>query len=336
MRWYRFLIACLASVSLIRAADAHAPFTGFPVHHASFFLTKHLVSHVAPHTHFFFTASHSGVTGFNFGKPLQQLLTKGGLTSLHPPLVPFSGKLYQQFVANAIAAGRASSAFTGGVVTGGTLQGDLYQTSFIPGQFQNLGEFTGTVGVNLPATFNTSFSSLLGNNSLTPGFQNSLNFASSGGGVNPGAQFAGFGMFSGTWRHSFLFGQQLGASQAFSGGAVTGGLFMGTAYRNTLGSSVYSSSSFAVIPGSASYVFAFGNSPLNNPAGMGSSVSISNQPSFVLFGNGLNKTVTNGQILYPMINPGNHNGSVLTMAGNPANTGVLNQTLSNLSSFLFF
>jgi hypothetical protein len=322
MRQHRLFVAILTYLFFANAARAHAPIQTLPIHHATIFLTKSLVSRVGAHsTHgfFFFHSSNSLATQTAIANSLHGLLNK-----------PLS-----QFIHSAIIAGQATG-FTGGAVTSGVLQGTLYiPIPFGPPPppfYLNAGEYTATVGTNIPANFVTSNASPAGSNSRTPNFQNSLNFAP----PSAGGQFAGPGRFSGTWRHSFLLGQKLGAP-----GPVTGGLFVGTAYRNSLGSSTYTSSTFNFlfpsVP-SASYIFAFGNNPLNNPAGLNTSLFIPNQASYVQFANGL-RNVTNGQILYPMFSqlpPGFQNGSVLTIAGNPANTGIVNRTLSNLSSFLFF
>jgi len=162
-------------------------------------------------------------------------------------------------------------------------------------------------------------------------------------GRGSGAQRDFASLFSGISVRSVGLGQKIGVSQQLtslqplSGGSVEGGLFVGTAYRNTLGSATYTSNTFRGILGPSNsplYVFAFGNTPLNNPTY--TIVTIPNQSSYVLFGNGLRETITNGQILFPIIHGSQQNGSVLTFGSNPANNGTIGGILSKPSSFLFF
>ena len=146
---------------------------------------------------------------------------------------------------------------------------------------------------------------------------------------------------------AFHTGQQVGINKAlaapppagFSGGAVTGGIFFGTAYKNDFGNPTFISYTSLNVVGHSSplYVFAFGNNPLNNPSGS-ITVTIPTGNSVVNFANGTSKTVQSGQILLPMVSSFSRtNYTVLfTMGSNPSNSGVLDVATSNLSSFLNF
>jgi hypothetical protein len=281
-------------------------------------------------------------------------------------------------VANGIAAGENLGASRvqvspltpiGGNVVSGQLEGDLYvRLSGGAPIYINTGEFNGTVGSNIAATIPTSNSFALGTSSLNPAYQNNLTFPTqsatytivnskgpSSGGVGPGIlpslatgsqrRFL-FGLASLTAK-SVGVGAQIGLTRAladvsrlptFSGGAVAGGIFYGTAYRNSLFSSTYVSSPFTIFNGPPSYVFAFGNNPLNNPAARLQPVYLPTEGSSLSFANGLDLNITNGQILFPNVSFLNflRNGSVLTFGSNPANNGLSNNVLSNLSSFIFF
>jgi len=258
----------------------------------------------------------------------------------------------------------------GGNVVSGQLEGDLYvllSKGRVP-IYINTGEFNGAVGSNIAATFPTRDIFAVGTTSLNPAYQNSLTFPTqsatytivnskgpSYSGVGPG--FLPF-LATGSQRR-LLFsladltgrsvgaGTQLGLTRAladasklptFSGGAVSSGIFYGTAYRNSLFSSTYVSSPFTIFNEPPSYVFAFGNNPLNNPAERLQIVRLPTEGSSISFANGLDLNITNGQILYPNISFLNfiRNGSVLTFGSNPANNGQANRVLSNLSSFIFF
>jgi hypothetical protein len=354
-------VLALMSLGFVNAVYAHslsgAP--AFPIHHAA---------------HFILPASHAHVLVFN--KSLTGLLTKGGLVNGRQSLLLSFGsgpgslatksfnQFYRTIVENGVKAGKATVpavTFGGGSVSGGTIQGDLYvlNQSGVPGQYLNVGEFTGTVGTNVPANFSTNGFTQIGANTLTPNFQDSLTFSSqvtsssvtshTGGTViggfipsGSGSQRAFANLINGLTGRSVFLGRQIGLSEQpppFAGGTVSGGLFVGTAYRNTLGSSTFIANSFgnlSTATNSPLYVFAFGNNPLNNPSGIANLVNISpSQAGYVLFANGLNKTITNGQILIPLAG-GARSGSVLTSGSNPANNGTLGSVLNNLSSFLFF
>jgi hypothetical protein len=354
----RRLIGALALMSLgfANAVNAHtlsgAP--SFPIHHA--------VRLILP-------PSHAGSLAFN--KSLASLLTKDGLVTERQSLLLSFGsgpgslatksfnQLYRTIVENGVKAGKASVS-AGGTLSGGTIQGNLYvlNQNGVPGQYLNLGEFTGTVGTNVPANFDSNGFSQIGANTLTPNFQDSLTFSSqvtsssitshSGGTVigsfipsGSGSQRAFANLLKGLTERSVSLGRQIGLSEqtSFTGGTVSGGLFIGTAYRNSLGNSTYIANSFGNFTGATNsplYFFAFGNNPLNNPAGIFSLVNISaSQAGYVLFANGVSKTITNGQVLFPLV-AGATSGSVLTIGSNPANNGTLGSVINNLSSFLFF
>ena len=122
---------------------------------------------------------------------------------------------------------------------------------------------------------------------------------------------------------------------------ITGGIFYGTAYRNSAGDPTYIASSFGVqnplFNPSPLYIFAFGNNPLNNPAGFRQILELPTANSTISFANGLTKTISSGQILYPMVGVGiSENGSLLTFGANPANNNMLDSVITNLNSFLFF
>src|SRR5262249_17777196 len=91
--------------------------------------------------------------------------------------------LIKQIVQNGVNAGASSvqvtvstPPFTGGTITGGQIQSDLYvvNPNGSSPSFQNVGEFTATVGTNVPANINTSNTTLAGANISTPGFENKL------------------------------------------------------------------------------------------------------------------------------------------------------------------
>jgi hypothetical protein len=351
--------SALMSLGFANAVSAHtlsgAP--PFPIHHA--------VRLILP-------PSHAG--GLAFNKSLTGLLTKGGLVNERQSLLLSFGsgpgslatksfnQLYRTIVENGVKAGKASvPTFGGGTLSGGTIQGDLYvlNQNGVPGQYLNSGEFTATVGTNVPANFATNGETQIGFSTLTPNFQDSLTFSSqvtsslvtshSGGTViggfipsGSGSQRAFANLLKGLTERSVSLGRQIGLSEPnslFPGGTVSGGLFIGTAYRNSIGSSTFIANSFGnntTATHSPLYVFAFGNNPLNNPAGFDTIVNISASQGYVLFANGLNKTITNGQVLFPLVGVGANSGSVLTIGSNPANNGTLGSVINNLSSFLFF
>jgi hypothetical protein len=340
----RFFVGILASLFCVNAADAHSVAPFFPVQHA---FLKPLAGHAlkpfaghaglfAAHSRAFFPASHAIGKSFDFTKPLGSTLTRSGLASIHPSLfLKTGGKPFTQLVSNAFNSGRMSA---GGSVSG-MLQGDLYvvnPTSPLP-SFFNLGEYTGTIGTNLAATFPTSGVTLFGANSLTPGFQNTINFSA----PSVGQQFLGFGRGSGIWRKAFELGQKSGLSTVSnSGSGVAGGLFVGGSYRNTFGSSTFTASTYNTFTSNPSnmYVFAFGNNPLNNPGAQGSFPTLIGQVPYVQFNSGLKQTISNGQILFPTVTGGGvfQNGTFFTMGSNPASSAPLGSVLHNLNSFLFF
>jgi len=273
-------------------------------------------------------------------------------------------------VENGIKAGESqvtvtTAPFTGGNAIGGQLQGTFYIFEPPPfNSYQNIGEFTATVGTNVQANFNTFATAFPGATTLTPGFQNTLTFAppavtgnvinthGAGDGGVPislllgkasGSQRAFFSELSGLTAHSVSLGQQIGINRAiasaspFSGGALSGGIFFGTVYRNSLGNPTFISYTFNTAPPSAIYAFAFGNNPFNNPAPGFPLITIPPAPSMITFANGLTKTITSGQILFPMFSTTPfQNGSVLTFGANPANSSIVNSILTNTNSFLFF
>jgi hypothetical protein len=265
----------------------------------------------------------------------------------------------------------SSPGTNGGTVISGQLQGDVYYvstTGSIP-QYDNAREYAGTVGTIVPANFNTNNSFTLGSLSINPSFQSFLNFPGStpvatvtgtpGSGLgqsylmtsllnrSSGAQRALLSDFFRLNGQSFSLGQKLGVSRAlaspppsgFSGGAITGGIFYGTAYKNSGGNPNFVSFTSLNIFGHYSplYVFAFGNNPLNNPGGA-SPVTIPTGNSVIYFANGTSETIKSGQILLPMVSSfSNTNYTVLfTMGANPSNNNTLDAVTTNLSSFLLF
>jgi hypothetical protein len=248
------------------------------------------------------------------------------------------------------AYGASQSSGIGGVVTGGQLEGNYYVANTIPG-YDNTGEFTGTVGTIVPANFQTNGTTLIGPYALTPNFQNILTFASSGsitksvGGIGlsygtvaifskiSGAQRAALSHVINLSGKSFAAGEQLAKPMQINS-PITGGLFVGTLYRNNMNSSPFVS--YATANANANYAFAFGNNPSNNPAAA-LPLTLSNQSSYITFANGQTKTISSGQIVFPMVNSyGLQSGSVFTFGSNPANSSTLNQTLTNLTSFIDF
>ncbi len=199
----------------------------------------------------------------------------------------------------------------GGTVSG-QLQGDLYvlQGNGAVPLYVNSGEFKGVIGNNIAANFSTTDMHALGSNVLDPTYQNILTFpaqnvtyitVNSSKGISIGGVGPGFLPLLATGsQRRFLFGlakltassvavgTRVGFARAladeakfptFSGGSVSGGIFYGTAYRNSLSSSAYVSYPFTLSHEPPSYVFAIGNNPLNNPGGIFQTVAIPTQNS---------------------------------------------------------
>jgi len=341
-----------------------------PTHHVASFATKALVSHAA--------ASHAQSLLLN--KSLTSLLDKHGLTNFFALNRSFLGpgslcfKTYSQFernlVINGVKLGQSTvqlpAITNGGTITGGTLQGTLF-INLGSGRWGNEGEFTGTLGQNIPATFDVNANlgnPLYGLGNTTPGFQNTINLQNTptilvkskgtGAGVpfitgRSGSARAFDSLVTGLTGKSINLGQQLALAKAISGpvlpSSVLSGFISGTAYRNSLGSSAFVASRLYTFS-NTQYVFVFGNNPLNNPIPRNTTQLFTPSANTITFANGVTEPLTNGQILFPEFGAlggsvypppfTNQNAIFFTFGSNPANNGTIGSVLSNLNSYLFF
>jgi len=304
--------------------------------------------------------SHStalGHVGILFGHKGTNLLNGPGLTG------SISSRTFQLQVKNAIfssyAAGANSvsaSALRSAIPNTGQLEFDVYLRSSGPGSpYINLGEYDFTNNNNLTFSGGLTFISP-GASSITPGFSNNLSFTSavygaSGGntGLVPVFQTAHgvkLGGFSGSEKANQSFFNslaqksfQLGATHAYVGGNILGGEFSGTFYT---GAPPGPRQFVANVPiGTPNAILAFGNNPLNNPAGV---LSMSNlmPSSYLLLGNGVMRNLSAFQIAGTLTPSGNLYDDTFPffLAGgrSPLNTlDVVNgYVLNNPASFLNF
>jgi hypothetical protein len=367
---FKLALSVLVALGIGRGVSAHS-LAGppiLPTKHAVSLTTKLLVPHV--------TASHA--QSLVLSRSLTSLLDKHGLTSFFALNRSFLGpgslgfKTYSQFernlVINGVKLGQSTvqipAITNGGTITGGTLQGTLY-INLGSGEWGNEGEFTGTLGQNIPVTFdvNTNVNTVLfGLGNTTPGFQNTINLQntptilvkSKGTGVGvpfitgrSGSARAFDSLVTGLTGRSINLGQQLALAKA-SGpvlpSSVLSGFISGTAYRNSLGSSAFVASRLYNLS-NTQYVFVFGNNPLNIPALRSMVQFFTPSANTITFANGVTEPLTSGQILFPQFGAlfpsfpppfTNQNAIFFTFGSNPANNGTIGSVLGNLNSYLFF
>lgn len=365
---FHLALSVLVALSIGRGVSAHslAGPSILPTKHAVSLTTKLLVPHVI--------ASHA--QSLVLSRSLTSLLDKHGLTSFFALNRSFLGpgslgfKTYSQFernlVINGVKLGQSTVQIpaNGGTITGGTLQGTLY-INLGGNDWGNEGEFTGTLGQNIPATFDVNANlanPLFGVANTTPGFQNTINLQSNPSivvkskGIGVGVPFitgrsgsarAFDNLVTGLTGRSINLGQQLGLLKAAPGvlpSSVLSGFISGTAYRNTLGSSAFVASRLYTLS-NTQYVFAFGNNPLNLPGLRNGNQLFTPSANTITFANGVTEPLTSGQILFPEFGglfPAfpppltNQNAIFFTFGSNPANNGTLGSVLSNLNSYLLF
>jgi hypothetical protein len=256
-----------------------------PLHHAALAvrtLSLHPVVHMQP------SSINSLLSSF-LSKGLQNrfrgALFSASYVGIHVPVSITSRNLIQServIVAENINAGKASVE-TGGTITGGNLEGDFYiKTS--GNNYVNLGEYQYALTGSGPGTGIIT----PGNNFTTSGFVNTINFANgsfSGSAINYIHPSTGniFYLPISFSRKSFLASRALLATTAYSFGqrsvqssVLLGGQLYGSFYGGIGGANPQFGAAGMAI-------FAFGNSPLNNPSSRNGVLSLANPSTFLTY-----------------------------------------------------
>jgi hypothetical protein len=189
--------------------------------------------------------------------------------------VPISGsaRLFQQTVKNlsltGFGVGQQHLLNTGGIVTGGTLNGTIYANGTIGGSNTFLSQGTYQAVFGSAATPGNSL--IFGKPNLSPVIVRSI-----AGIPLSGARSAQLSQYATVAHGAISLGE--------TGGALQGGIFFGTFFGSANGSSYTGTSNFFI---------AFGNNPFNNGS-FNTSVTVPNQIGSIIFKSGKIGTISSG------------------------------------------
>jgi hypothetical protein len=343
------IILCLSGIIFPLRANAH----GFvspplPLHHATL-AVRALSLHPVVHTQ---SSSINSLLSSFLSKGLQNRF-RGALFSssyigIHVPTSITSRNFIQServIVMENVKAGAASvppSVQTGGTISGGNLEGDLYFRTGV-NQYINLGDSQYSLTGSGPGTG----SLYPGYTSTTPGFVNSINFANGGSSSGSAVKFIHpsignvFELPVSSSVRNVLAYRNLLATTAYSLGqrSVPKTTPLGSLLGGQVYGSFYIGSPGPTFASTGLAFFAFGNSPFNVPSQRFNFITLANPSNFLTYSN---KTVFpyNGQLAGTFMNgnPSQSTAILFAIGSNPNNIGlVFGQSLSMPQpNFLYF